>query len=394
MFLTKEEERILDGEMGEELARIMRIIVKVGEVLEAEKLVKVSRAHVSGVSYRNLGEEGVRFIEELAGTGVRFSIKTSVNPAGMDLENWREMGVKEECFLMQMRVIRALRAMGAEVTLTCTPYLYQDISYGEHLAWAESNAVLYANSVLGARTNREGGPLSLFEAIVGKAPYVGLHTEEGRTPTVVVDLASVREVVEERGLYSALGYLIGREVKVGVPLIKEGPRPLSSRENLKLFLAAIGASSSIGLALIEGISPEYREPRESLEEISIEPSQIEEVLENWSSESFDAVVIGCPHLSANELMRISMKLECGRVCRRLILFTSRAAISSAYKWVNRLRDSGVEVYADTCMVVSDLRGMGVKSCATDSAKAAYYLSGQGYRVLLAPRESLLRSVLS
>lgn len=391
MRLTEEERRLLEGDAGEGVAEAMEVVVRVAEALGAEKLVKVERAHVSGISYRNLGEEGVEFLEEMARKGLCFSVPTTVNPAGMDMRNWRKMGVDEQEYEAQARVLRALKAMGAQITLSCTPYLFTPLSYGEHVAWSESSAVLYANSVLGARTNREGGPLALFEAVVGRAPYAGLRTDEGRAPTIAVDLSPVKPLVEEGGYYSALGYLLGNTVRTGVPLLFNVPKGLREPCNLKLFLAAVGASSSIGLVLIESLSPEYR-PVEDLEVTALEPHQLVEVTERWGEADVDAVVLGCPHLSPQELEDVYERLKGRELRRRAIVFTSRWAVSRAPRTVEGLKEEGVEVYADTCMVVSDLRRMGVESCATDSAKAAYYLTNQGYRVWLAPRETLLEAL--
>lgn len=392
MQLTREEEEVLAGARGEGPALAMEAVVKVAEVLGAPRLVKVASAHISGVSYRNLGEEGAEFLEELASTGVKFAVPTTVNPCGFDLDAYRSMGVGDEEYELQMRIVRALASMGARVTFSCTPYLISPPKRGEHLAWAESNAVLYANSVIGARTNREGGPLSVAEAIVGRAPYVGLHTDEGREPTVIVDAGGVRSLVEEAGLFSALGYLVGRKVKVGVPCLVNGPRGLSHPGNLRLFLAAVGASSSIGMVLIEGVSPEYR-PVKGLEVIPLEEAELREVVGMWSGESFDAVVLGCPHLSPGELAWLASRLRGRRVRKRLLVFTSRWSAARAAEAVEALRRSGAEVYMDTCMVVGNLSALGVRACATDSAKAAYYLSNQGYKVALAPRDALLAAVL-
>lgn len=390
--LTPEEKEMLSGSLGEGVALAMEAVTGVAEVLGAPRLVRISSAHISGVSYRNLGEEGAEFLEELAAKGAKFSVPTTVNPAGFDLEASGKMGVSEDERELQMRIIRALALMGARITLCCTPYLISSPSFGEHLAWAESNAVLYANSVIGARTNREGAPLSVLEAIVGRAPYVGLHLDEERNPTVIVDASGVKSFVERTGAVSALGYLLGAKVKVGVPMLVNAPRNLAHPSSLRQFLAAVGAASSIGMVLIEGVSPEFRRV-EGLEELRLEEGELEEILEMWSGEEFDAVALGCPHLSPGELAKLASRLRGGKLKKRVLAFTSRWAVSRAADAVAALRRSGVEVYVDTCMVVGNLSALGIRKCATDSAKAAYYLSNQGYKVILAPRDRLLEMVL-
>jgi len=391
--LTEEEERILSGERGEGLARALEAVVRVAEALGAPRLVRIAGAHISGVSYRNLGEEGVEYLEELAREGLRFSVPTTVNPGGFDLVLFREMRVGEEEYALQLRALRALASMGASITLTCTPYLIRPPSYGDHLAWAESSAVLYANSVVGARTNREGGPLSVLEALVGRAPYAGLHTDEGRRPSVAVDLSLIASYVDRTGAYSALGYLVGELVGRGVPALYNLPKGLSAPPNLRLFLAAVGAASSVGLVLLEGISPEFRrEP--DLEVLRPEEGELREVLGRWALDDFDAAVIGCPHLSPEELTELARRLGGRTLRRRLLLFASRWSIGRAREAVARLRELGAEVYADTCMVVGNLAALGVRRCITDSAKAAYYLSNQGYEVALAPRDAVLNAITS
>jgi len=391
VHLTKEEEGLLRGEEGSELAEVFEAVVKVAEVLGATRLVKVSHAHISGISYRNLGVEGVEFLEDLASRGLRFAVPTTINPAGFDLSLAWEMGVRPWEYELQMRALRALSSMGAEMTLTCTPYLLRTPCFGEHLAWAESNAVLYANSVLGARTNREGGPLSVLEALVGRAPYVGLHTEEGRRPTVVVDASRLRDLVDKEGHYAALGYLVGELVRSGVPALRNPPRGLRAPENLKLFLAALGASSSVGLVLIEGVSPEY-EAGEGLETLRPGEEELRGVAERWALDDFDHAVLGCPHLSPEELVSLAQALSGVSLKKEVLAFTSRWSAQRVPEAVESLRKRGVKVYYDTCMVVGNLSALGVRKCATDSAKAAYYLAAQGYEVALMPRSALLRAV--
>ncbi len=389
MFLTPEEEKLLDGEAGPAMALAMKVLVKVGEVLGAERLVRISRAHVSGISFKNLGEEGLSFLEELAGKGGKVSVPTTINPAGMDLDKWKEMGVSEAFARGQLRVINALTRMGADPLLSCAPYEYLDVNLGDLLGWAESNAVLYANSVLGARSNREGGPLALFEAIAGRAPYMGLLTDEGRKPTILV------RVRGEIANAAALGYSIGKLVKKGVPFLVNPPESLRERRELKLFLAAIGAASSIGMVIIEGVTPgfEYRDVSSSLERIELDAKDVEDITSRFRGdpEEADAIALGCPHLSIGELKEILVFLRRagGRLKRRLLLFTARRAYSSAPSIVHALRDLGAEVYLDTCMVVADLSGLGIDGFVVDSAKAAYYLSAQGYDVTLLSRNEAL-----
>ncbi len=387
MELSREEEDLLKGARGEAVALAMKAVVKVGEALGAERLVPVRWAHVSGISYKNIGDAGLEFIEGLAERGARVAVRTTLNPAGMDLERWREMGVNAGFAEKQRRIVSALARMGVEPTLTCTPYLYGVVEPGDHLAWAESNAVLYANSVLGARTNREGGPLALFEALTGRAPFVGLHTDEGREAEVVVDLGGVEELAAEYP--QAAGYVVGAAAGPRVAVAEGLPR--LGRWGLKLFLAAVGASGGTGLVYLPGVSPEEPRIRGGAERVEVEKRDLLDVLGRYSGD-VEAAVVGCPHLSRDEVEEIVRYVgRRGGVKRRLILFTARAAgLGDLVTEASRL---GVEIYYDTCMVVSPLVGHLGGRVMVDSAKAAYYLSSQGFTVDLVSRRELLEYVV-
>ncbi len=382
---------MLEGDKGEGVRVAMNVVVKVGEALGAERLVRITNAHISGISYKNIGDEGLEFLKSILESGVRFSVPTTINPAGIDLEDWKEMGVSESFAYKQREIIEVFKKMGATPLLSCTPYKYSKIKYRDHIAWSESNAVLYANSVIGARTNRDGGPLALFEGIVGRAPLVGMHVEENRRPTVVYDLAQVGEKVDEKGFFSELGYLIGMEVKKGIPAVINPPKGLLSKRKVKLFLAALGTAGSIAMVLIQGLSPEFKEEDlKGLEVVRPSIGELADVRERFSADA-DVIVLGCPHLFPEELVDIVTKLQnCDKLLKRLIIFTSRRAAMVASNHIERLRMKGVKVFYDTCMVVADLRSMGINSVIVDSAKAAYYLQSQGYNVRLMGREEALR----
>jgi len=178
--LTRLEERMLAGEYGYAAQKAMEILVALGKIYGAERMIEIRSAQISGVSYSNLGEEGLEFLLKLAEDGC-VRVPTTLNPCGMDLEEWREMGIPEDFAEKQLRVIEAYRRLGVEPTLTCTPYLAGNMpEFGDHVAWSESSAVIYINSVIGARTNREGGPSALAAAITGRTPLYGLHLDDAR----------------------------------------------------------------------------------------------------------------------------------------------------------------------------------------------------------------------
>jgi predicted aconitase len=178
MLLTAEEKEMLEGAQGRATQKAMQILVALGEIYGAERMIPVTSAQIAGVSYDNLGEAGLQFLSEMAEGGGKARVLTTLNPAGMDIENWRSLGIQPDFAEKQERVLDAYSRMGVISTCTCTPYLTGNLPlFGEHIAWSESSAVCYANSVLGARTNREGGPSALASSLTGRTPEYGFHLE-------------------------------------------------------------------------------------------------------------------------------------------------------------------------------------------------------------------------
>jgi len=383
MRSSKWFEEALGGAYGSGVRKAAEMVLALAEAFEAEGLVPVRSAHVSGVSYRTIGDYGLRFLEELSQEGVRVRVEATMNPAGMDMARWREMGVPEEFAQKQTRIVECLRRMGVKPALTCTPYLAGNRpERGSHVAWAESSAVVYANSVLGAWTNRECGPSALASAITGFTPKFGMHVEEERRPTHLVE---VEGRVEGTLMYSALGYYVGREVGRGVPSIPKASG--ASQDELK----ALGA----GLATSGGVAMFSTKPVGDVPRIRVSPSDLRQVVEELSTGSGGLVCLGCPHLSLRELEAVYELASKHGVRGEVWLFTSRSVYEEAVRLgvVQGLERSGVRVFRDTCMVVSPLEDMGVREVVTDSCKAAHYITlmtGGRVRVTLKPREECVR----
>ena len=159
MQLTTDEQAMIDGKYGQAVRKAMEILVALGTIYGAQRMTPVTSVQIAGVSYDNLGEAGLQFLSQMAQGGAKARVLTTLNPAGMDVENWQVLGISPEFAEKQLRVLELFANMGVVTTCTCTPYLSGNVPhFGEHIAWAESSAVCFANSVLGARTNREGGP--------------------------------------------------------------------------------------------------------------------------------------------------------------------------------------------------------------------------------------------
>lgn len=390
MYLTREEEAMLRGDHGEAVAKAMRVIVKVGEALGAERLVEIRHAHVSGVSYGNIGDPGAELLEELAEAGARFRVPTTVNPIGFDLESPGFFGADALFASGQARILRALRRMGAQLTLSCTPYYtptVRGIPPGSHVAWGESNAVVYANSVLGLKTNREGGPLALMAAITGRTYYYGLHIDENRVPSKAYIYRGKRLDEARAGVLGEIVALEHREENP--PLIDIGG---IGETPLRELLAALGAAGNIGMAVIPGVTPGSRWNAEGLrEKVEIEDADVEARLSRMTPTSLDVVFLGCPHYSLEDLARLADELEkLGGSRVPVIVSAPRRAVLEAASsgLLARLWRLGVKLSGDTCMIVSP---MNVKELrvGTNSYKAYFYLKRRGARVGLAPEEWLL-----
>ena len=254
LHLTSEEIAMLSGAEGRATQKAMQILVALGRIYGAERMIPVSSVQIAGVSYDNLGEAGLQFLSELADGGGKVRVPATLNPAGMDMENWQALGIPPEFAEKQMQVLEAFTRMGVTTTCTCTPYLIGNTpKFGEHLAWSESSAVCYANSIIGARTNREGGPSALAAALTGRTPEYGFHLKENRQPalTVVVNANLV-----ENSDFGALGKLIGEKIEASKAIPYILGVHSATLENLKSFCASLATYGGAALFHMPGITPE------------------------------------------------------------------------------------------------------------------------------------------
>ncbi|MEM4160698.1 MAG: aconitase X catalytic domain-containing protein [Thermoplasmata archaeon] len=394
MFLTQEEERILAGEHGEVAERMLRLLVRLGEIYNADRMIPVGSVQVAGVSYKSIGDPGLEFLEDIASKGAKVSVLTFLNPAGTDIENWKELGFPAEFVEKQLRIIEAFKKMGIVISATCTPYLCGNLPrFGEHIAWSESSAVSFANSVLGARTNREGGPSALAAAILGRTPNYGFHLDENRKPDFHV---SVNVELKNDADFGALGYFVGKIVKDKVPYFTGISN--ASVDSLKALGAAMAASGAVALYHVQGITPEAKNySTEGLEKISFGDQELKETYQTLNSgEEPDILILGCPHSSLYEIREIARIVEGKRLKKPMWVCTSRAMkeLASRMGYEDVIRRAGGKIVADTCTVVAPVEDMGFRTIAVNSGKAANYLPGFcKAKVIFGDTESLIRRVL-
>jgi predicted aconitase len=386
MDLTREQERMRD-EGTEAERKAMDLLATLGDVYGADRLIPVTSVHVAGASYKTVGDAGLEFLEDFA-RSARVRVRTTINPVGMDLARWRELGVPEAFAQKQQRIVRAYQRMGVEPTYSCTPYLVGNRpQFGEHVAWAESSAVAFANSVLGARTNREGGPSALASAVTGLTPDHGLHRDEHRKATVVVD---VKTKVRGHG-FSLLGLHVGDRIGEGVPFFR-GLR--GTEHDLKWLGASLASTSACSMFHVEGVTPEAGDAvAEEIEHVVVTEADLQETERRWTTGTKpDIIGLGTPQLAPEELDAIAALLERHRPRIPVWVFTSRAARDAAPEAVAAIERRGGKVLVDTCLEVTPME-LFSKTVATPSGKAAIYLPTLcGQRVILEDIEALLERV--
>ena len=393
MILTIEEQTMLDGAQGRATQKAMQILVALGTIYAAPRLIPVSSVQIAGVSYDNLGEAGLEFLAEMADNGGRAQVLATLNPAGMDIENWPALGIPPDFAEKQLRVIDAFARMGVLTTCTCTPYLVGNLPQpGDHIAWSESSAVCYANAVLGARTNREGGPSALAAALTGRTPDYGLHRAENRRPGLTVQ---VKARLVENTDFGALGKAIGEQIQAtkAIPYITGVGS--ASLEQLKSFCASLATYGGAAMFHMAGITPEAGQHRPPGESITVTQANLDMANRSLSvaeAEEVDFISLGCPHLTLAEIARIAALLEGKQVTRELWITAARPVLQMAEHlgYTRTITAAGAKIAADTCCVVAPIKGR-FHVLATDSAKACYYAAGKNnFKTLFLPFDQVVR----
>jgi hypothetical protein len=374
MKLNQEEKDMLEGKCGRAAQKSMEILTTLGEIFEAEDMIEVYGVQIAGVSYANLGEAGLEYLTEMAEDG-KVKVLTTLNPAGMDRENWQALGIDEEFAINQNRAIDAFAKMGIITTCSCTPYLIGNAPhYGQHIAWAESSAVCYSNSVIGARTNREGGPSALAAALTGITPNYGYHLEKNRHGQVLV---SVNAPVNGTDEFGVLGKIIGDKlVELGKKIPYITGIPSATVEELKSFCASVATYGGTALFHMEGITPEYNKyPKPSDVKFDINQNKLDSTRAELIDDGIeiDFVSIGCPHASIHEIAHLAKLLEGKKVNKEFWITTARPTkkIADEAGYTKIIEAAGAKFAADTCCVVAPIKGR-FKGIMVDSAKACYY----------------------
>lgn len=392
--LSINDNQILNGQYGEGAQMAMRIVVRMAEVHEATELMDVTGAHIDGCGL--LSESGLEFAETLATKGARVSVPTTLNMGPLDLQNWRQFGIDEDFADKAIRQAKAYTDMGCIPTWTCAPYQsYLTPRFGQQIAWGESNAICYANSVLGACTNRYGDFMDICAAITGRVPMCGLHLTENRKGQLLLRLRDIDDsVIKSNEFYVTLGHLLGSLAGDKIPVI-EGLDDGASSDQLKALCAAAASSGAVALFHAIGVTPEASTFEQAFQGdrperiVDIGPADLSRAHAELSTAEegakLDLVVLGCPHFSYSEFRELSELLEAKTEKNkrlhpniRFVIVTSQTsyALLQRSDFLDKLTDFGIEISLDTCVFHTPMVAEDTKVIMTNSGKCAYYAPGE------------------
>lgn len=387
LALTDRDRALLAGDLGPAARLAMTIIVRMAELLGAAALLDITAAHIDSTIY--IGEAGLEFAERLAGLGARVVVPTTLNVSGLDEYGWQAWSVPADWAAKARRQMAAYQSMGTLPTWTCAPYQTElRPAFGQQIAWGESNAIVFANSVIGARTERYPDLLDICCAITGRVPAVGLHLDENRAGQVVFELRDLPPALQaDDTLYPVLGHLLGQVAQDRVPVVT-GLVVQPGEDQLKALGAAAASSGTVALFHLVGVTPEA--PSLSAALHGRAPQQVVPVtlerlraarreLSTAEGDSLDLVVLGSPHFSLAEFRQLAPLLH-GRTRHprvRFLVTSSRAMTHLAEQAgaLDALRAFGGQVTVDTCILASPMLPPEVKTLMTNSAKYAYYAPG-------------------
>jgi predicted aconitase len=401
LSLSDDDRAALDGERGAAAQLAMRILVRTAEAMDARELLDVSSAHIDGCLYH--GRAGLDFAIRLADGGARVSIPTTLNVSSLDLLHPELVHLDRDTTEDARSMMDAYVAMGCRPTWTCAPYqLPARPALGEHIAWAESNAIVFANSVLGARTGRYGDFIDICCAITGRAPAAGLHLDGERLATTVFRVGALPEaLLADEAAYAAIGHLVGRRTGNAVPAIVGLP-PTTTEDHLKALGAAAASSGAVAMFHAVGVTPEAPTleaatgDADPLLDVGVGLEDLRAARDELSTVEVGAAVgsvsLGTPHCSAAELRRLAELVEGRRLAVPCYVNTGRDVLAEASHVADALQASGVTIVTDTCTYITPIIERADTPVVTNSGKWAWYAPGNlGFDVAFATLEECVDS---
>lgn len=378
---------MLRGDHGPAVKMAMSILVRMAEVSGAKELLDITGAHIDSTVY--IGDAGLEFAERLASLGAKVRVPTTLNVSGLDEHHWREWAVPAEWARQAQRQMDAYRSMGTIPTWTCAPYQTEmKPKFGQQIAWGESNAIVFANSVIGARTERYPDLFDICCAVTGRAPAIGLHLTENRAGQLLLRLKEIPDALQRSDdFYPVLGHFIGKIARDRIPVI-DGLAVSPAEDQLKALGAASASSGGVALFHILGVTPEAptlesafqnKSPQEVIDVTMDLLREARAELTHTDSDELDMVVLGSPHFSLAEFKRLA-PMVAGKQKHPNVKFlvTSSRAMTQLAKqagYLDSLRAFGAQLTVDTCILTTPMLPSEIKHLMTNSAKFAYYTPG-------------------
>ncbi len=385
LALTDHDRAMLDGAEGQATAQAMRILCAMAVNQGATRLIDVTQGHIDGCIYAS--PANLTFAEKMADMGAKVRIPTTMNAISVDHANWRAQGVPPLFGGPAQRLADAYVRMGCQPTFTCSPYLLDTApAEGEMIAWSESNAVIYANSVLGARTAKHPDFLDLCTAMTGRAPLSGVYLDENRQATRILDI-DLPEGIDD-AFWPLIGWLAGKAAPDRIPLLRGLAAAKPTPENLKALCAAFGTTSAAPMLHVEGVTPEAYRVAPDADHARITRA---DMAAGWRTlndgpDTVDLVAIGSPHASLLECRALVDALAGRTVAIPTIVTAGRAVVEQARAegTLTRLTGAGVQVLPDLCWcsISEPVFPPGTRALMTNSGKYAHYgpgLSGRAVR---------------
>jgi len=385
--LTEKDQQMLTGEMGRATQIAMRILTTMAEVYGAETLLDISSAHIDGVLYHGLS--GLEFVQKLVDAGGEVVVPTTLNVGALDLMHPGLFQGTAQVAEWARQTMMGYEQLGCQPIYTCTPYqTMARPKFGEQIAWAESNAIVFANSVLGARTQRYGDFIDICCALTGRAPAAGLHLSENRRGELLFKLDNIPDnLLREDVLFPVLGYLIGAQSGQQIPVI-DGLLPDTTEDQLKALGAATASSGAVGLFHAIGITPEAKTFDEAFHSnqpqntITVTMEILQETRDSLATAAdgdIDAVALGSPHFSISEFEQLLPLVEAypPHPDIEFIVCTNRIVYAALQQrgWLEQLKSCGITIIVDTCVVVTPIMRVKQGILMTNSGKFAHYAPG-------------------
>ena len=362
MQLTREEELALKGEQGEILQMAYRILVATGEATDAEKLIPIKWAHLSGVNYNTIGDAGEEFLSSIK-KDARVKIKTTLNPMGFDIDNVQNYGLDENFISKQLSIRNSYETMGVIPSFSCIPYEIFDIpKNGTQVAFAESNAAIHANSYDNLKTNKESAFSALASALTGKSPYSSLRKENTPNITIRMKVKNPNELT-----YGMLGFFAGKVGDVSVNI--SGLGKMDNRQ-CKAMCGGMGTSGTCAKFL-------FQDGDSNCEKIDFDEKEMQNIHDELNTaEQGDVITLGSPQLGLDEISELALRLKGRSFDKRCMIFCPRTVKDQATKlgYVGELERAGCEILSDCCTCLTPLISKeNVDAVTTNSIKGAYYL---------------------